>query len=272
MEITSTGCRPRAALWPRWAGAALFASVLGCQPLVAAPQTAAERAAARAVVSERAADVVVVLATIKVRLNVSGREQTSDQTAQTNATILDPSGLAVMSLQQIQPDEAMTRMYSRQVPGGGRVEVTTDIADMRMHLADGRELPAKLVLRDEDLDLAFVRPTDPLTAPLPFVDAVSARPQVLDALTLVRRTGEPTAWAPAAAFATVELVIDKPRTYYQVVILGGGGPGCPLFDAAGHFVGVLVMRDTGTRGAGALGVLPADDIRDVAKQAPPKLP
>ena len=39
-------------------------------------------------------------------------------------------------------------------------------------------------------------------------------------------------------------------------------------DGAGRFVGVLVMRDTGTRGAGALAVLPADDIRDVAKQAP----
>jgi hypothetical protein len=270
MEMTVAECRARVAARLRVAGMVGLATVIACQAAIAAPQTAEDRAAARAVVSARAVDVVVVLATIKVRLNVSGREQTSDQTAQTNATILDASGLAVMSLQQIQPDEAMTRMYSRQVPGGGRVEVTTDIADMRMHLADGRELPAKLVLRDEDLDLAFVRPTEPLSAPLPFVDATSARPQLLDALTLVRRTGEPTAWAPAAAFATVELVIDKPRTYYQVVILGGGGPGCPLFDAAGHFVGVLVMRDTGTRGAGALGVLPADDIREVAKQAPPK--
>jgi S1-C subfamily serine protease len=247
-----------------------FAALVGDRAAIAAPQTADERAAARAIVARRADDVVVVLATIKVRLNVSGREQTSDQATQTNATILDPSGLAVMSLQQIQPDEAMTRLYSRQVPSGGHVEVSTDIADMRMHLADGRELAAKLVLRDEDLDLAFIRPTEPLASPLPFVDAASARPQLLDALTLVRRTGEPTAWAPAAAFATVELVIDKPRTYYQVVILGGGGPGCPLFDAAGHFIGVLVMRDTGTRGTGALGVLPADDIRDVAKQAPPK--
>jgi hypothetical protein len=253
--------------WARAAGVALAAAMLlGARPVAA--QTAEDRAAARAVVGKHADNVVIVLATIKVRLNVGGREQTADQAAQTNATILDASGLAVMSLQQIQPDEAMTRMYSRQVPGGAHVEVTTDIADMRMHLADGRELPAKLVLRDEDLDLAFVRPTDPPSLPLPFVDGPTGRPQLLDALTLIRRTGETTGWAPAAAFATVEMVIDKPRTYYQVVILGGGGPGCPVFDGTGRFVGVLVMRDTGTRGAGALAVLPADDIRDVAKQAP----
>lgn len=268
MEMTSPTLRVRS---PRlYSVLAIFAGISLVASHPASAQTAEERAAARSVVAKRADDVVVVLATINVRVNIGGQERTSDQTTQANATLLDSTGLAVMSLQQIQPDEAMSRIYSRQVPGSAHVEVTTDIADMRMHLGDGRELPAKLVLRDEDLDLAFVRPTEPLSAPLPFVDAASARPQMLDALTVVRRTGETTAWAPAAAFATVELILDKPRTYYQVVILGGGGPGCPLFDESGHFVGVLVMRDTGTRGAGALAVLPADDIRDVAKQAPPK--
>src|ERR1700683_2969891 len=133
MEMTVAGCRQRAAPFLRLAGVTGFAIVFACQAAMAAPQTAEERAAARLVVTQRAAAVVVVLATIKVRLNVSGREQTSDQAAQTNATILDPSGVAVMSLQQIQPDEAMTRMYSRQVPNGGHVEGTTEIAGIRVH-------------------------------------------------------------------------------------------------------------------------------------------
>jgi S1-C subfamily serine protease len=231
-------------------------------------QSVEERAAARAVVAKRADAVVVVLATFKLRINVGGREQATDQAAQTNGTILDASGLTVFSLQQIQPDEAMTRMYSRQMQAGSKIEVTSEPSDIRMHLADGRELAAKLVLRDEDLDLAFIRPTEPLTAPLAFVDAPTGKPAMLDTLTLVRRTNEATGWIAASSFANVEYIIDKPRTYYQVAIIGGGGAGSPLFDLAGRFVGVLLMRDTGTRGATVPGVLPADDIRLVAKQAP----
>ena len=53
------------------------------------------------------------------------------------------------------------------------------------------------------------------------------------------------------------------------VCVGAAGLGSPLFDTSGRFVGVIVMRNTGQRGAAPLsGVLPADDIREVAKQAP----
>jgi S1-C subfamily serine protease len=229
-------------------------------------QSADERAASRAVVAKRSDAVVVVLATVKLRINVAGREQSQDQAVQTNGTILDASGLTVFSLAQIQPDETLTRMYSRQMPSGsGKIEVTSEPSDIKMHLGDGRELSAKLVLRDTDLDLAFIRPTEPLTSSLTYVDAPSGKASLLDTLTVVRRTNESSGWLTGASFANVELVIDKPRTYYQVA--GAGTPGAPFFDMAGRFVGILLMRDTATR---ASAVLPADDIREVAKQAPIK--
>jgi hypothetical protein len=67
----------------------------------------------------------------------------------------------------------------------------------------------------------------------------------------------------------VQLVIDKPRLYYQIAIptVGGNALGAPVFDAAGRFVGVVVMRSTGSRSAAVTAVLPAEEIRDIAKQA-----
>jgi hypothetical protein len=49
--------------------------------------------------------------------------------------------------------------------------------------------------------------------------------------------------------------------------MGGSGLGSPIFDMAGRFLGVILLRDTGMRGTTATGLLPAEDIRDVARQA-----
>lgn len=236
-----------------------------------AAQTADDRAAARNIVKTRGPAVVMVLATVKLHINVGGREQSSDQTAQANATVLDNTGLTVLSLSSLQPDDVLTRTLSQRVAAGTKVDVTSEPSDIRMHVADGRELPARLVLRDEDLDLAFLRPADPPATPLSYVDAPSAAPSLMDLVTIVQRTNEATGWMTAGSFGTVQLIIDKPRTYYQIAIptMGGAGLGSPLFDVAGRFVGVVVMRKTGARGALTPGVLSAADIRDVAKQAPP---
>jgi hypothetical protein len=240
----------------------------GARP--AAAQTVDERATARDVVKKRGDAVIMVLATIKLRINIGGREQSSDQATQANATILDGTGLTVLSLSSLQPDDIMSRTLSQRVGAGTKVDVTSEPSDIRMHLADGRELAARLVLRDEDLDLAFIRPTEAPGTPLTFVDAAGATPAILDPVMLLQRTNEATGWLAAASLGNIQLVIDKPRTYYQVAIptLGGTGLGSPVFDLAGHFVGVVVLRNTGSRGTASPGVLPGADIRDIAKQAP----
>ncbi|MFI5177681.1 MAG: trypsin-like peptidase domain-containing protein [Vicinamibacterales bacterium] len=253
----------------RLAAAVAIGALVAGGPAVGA-QTVDERASARDVVKTRGDAVVMVLATIKLRINIGGREQASDQATQANATVLDGTGLTVLSLSSLQPDDVMTRSLSQRVPSGTKVDVTSEPSDIRMHLADGREVAAKLVLRDEDLDLAFIRPTEAPASPMTSVDAVGAAPAILDPVMLVQRTSEATGWQTAASLGSVQLVIDKPRTYYQVAIptMGGNGLGAPVFDLAGHFVGVVVLRNTGSRGTAAPGVLPGVDIRDIAKQAP----
>ena len=234
---------------------------------LAVAQSADERAAARGVVKKNGDAVVMVLATLKIRANVGGQEQTIDQQAQANGTILDASGLAVLSLSTLQPDDMMARSLSNRVQAGTRVDVTSEPSGIRMHLSDGREIPAKLILRDQDLDLAFIRPVDPPSPPIAFIDAPAAKVSLMDLLLIVQRTSETTGWLTTASFATVELVIDKPRVYYQVASGVRSALGSPIFDTAGKFVGVMLVRNTGARASGAPAVLPADDIRDVAKQA-----
>jgi len=248
--------------------AVALAAALAAGSTFAGAQSADERAAAREVASKRGDAVVMILATVKLQLNVGGREQSQDRPVQTNATVLDGTGLAVTSLSQLQPDDMLMRTFSAQMPPGTSVSVTSEPSDVKMHLADGREIPARIVLRDADLDLAFLKPSDPLTSPIPAIDGPTGRLVLMDPLLVLQRTNEATGWKMAASLGQVQLILDKPRTYYQVAIatLGSNGLGSPLFDTKGGFVGVFVMRSTGPRTPGTLGVLAADDIRDIAKQ------
>lgn len=232
-------------------------------------QSAEERAIARDVVKKKSDAVVVVTATLKIRANVGGQEQVIDQQAQANGTILDPTGLTVLSLSTLQPDAMMARSLSARMRPDTRVDVSSAPSDIRMHLSGGREIPARLVLRDQDLDLAFLKPTEPLAAPITWIDAPSSKAALLDLLFVIQRTTESNGWATAAAFATVQLVVDKPRLYYQIAMspTGGSALGSPVFDSAGRFVGLIVTRNSGSRGPTLTGVLPAEDIREVAGQA-----
>jgi len=253
----------------RAAGLAFVLLIAGAAISAAPAQTPDERAAAREVIKKKGDAVVMVTATLKIRANVAGTEQTTDQQAQGNGTVLDSTGLTVLSLSTLQPDDMMARSLSFRVQPGTRVDVSSEPSGIRMHLGDGRDVPARLVLRDQDLDLAFVKPTEPLSPPVSALDMPAARASILDLLFVIQRTSETSGWSTAASFGIVQLVIDKPRLYYQIAMptIGGSALGSPVFDASGRFVGVVVTRRTGSRTPAATAVLPAEEIRDVARQA-----
>jgi S1-C subfamily serine protease len=243
------------------------------------------RQAARDVVKKWQEAVVNVRVVLKMRMSMGGREmQASDDPVDTVGTVIDPSGLTVLSLGSLNPGAMMSKLMGS---GGGNgqpaVEITTEPTDVKIRLSNGRELAAKIVLRDEDLDLAFLRPTTRPETPLVALDLTdAAKPALLDQVLVLSRLGRVGGWTAGAALYDVGAIIEKPRTFY-VLAGASSGMGTPAFLTNGRVVGLLTMRQIeagrasmasmmgGSESMGLLGViLPAADVLEIAKQAPEK--
>jgi hypothetical protein len=265
----------------RLAAASIVAIVL---TLVPARAQTDQRAAAREVAKKWQAAIVNVRVVLKTRTSMAGRElQSSDETVEGIGTVIDPSGLLVMSLGVLNPGAMMTKMMGAMGGGGGgdqKMEITSEPTDLKMRLPDGRDVPAKIVLRDEDLDLAFIRPVSKLDKPLVAVNlADAATPAILDQVVVLSRLGRVGGWAAGAALHDIGAVIERPRTFF---VLGtpAASIGVPAFLPNGRIVGLLTLRQIdagrmgmmsmmgGTESLGLLPViLPAADVLEISKQA-----
>jgi S1-C subfamily serine protease len=244
------------------------------------------RAAAREVVQKWQTALVNVRVVLKMRMSMAGREmQASDDSIDAVGTVIDPSGLTVLSLGALNPGALMSKIMGSGGGGNGEpaVEITSEPTDVKIRLADGQELPARIVLRDEDLDLAFLRPTKKPEKPLVAIDLKdAASPALLDQVLVLTRLGRVGGWTAGASLHDISAIIQKPRTFF---VLGGNvsGMGTPAFTTNGRVVGLLTLRQIdagrpgmasmmgGAEGMGMLGViLPAADVLEIARQATDK--
>ena len=262
--------------------------ILALGVLLLSLPTAAQdhRVAARDVVKKWQAAIVNVRIVLKMRMSMGGREmQASDDPVDSVGTVIDPSGLTVLSLGALNPGALMSRIMGSQGSSSGEpaVEITSEPTDVKIRLSDGQELPARIVLRDEDLDLAFLRPTKKPEKPLVAIDLTqSARPALLDQVLVLTRLGRVGGWTAGASLHDIGAIIEKPRTFY---VLAGStsSMGTPAFLTNGKVVGLLTLRQIeagrasmasvvgSSEGFGMLPViLPAIDVLEIAKQAPEK--
>jgi S1-C subfamily serine protease len=259
---------------------------LGCLATVGTGVSAQDdRASAREIVKRWQSAIVNVRVVLKMRVSVGGREmQSMDESVETVGTVIDPSGLTVLSLGSLNPGSMMNKMMGSGGSGQDRMEIGSEPTDVKLRLPDGRELGARIVLRDEDLDLAFLRPIAKPEKPLVAINlADEGKPSLLDPVVILSRLGRVGGWTPAASLQTIGAIIEKPRTFYVIENGGTGGMGTPAFTSAGKVVGLLTMRSVqagrpgmfsmmgGTESLGLLPViLPAADVREIAQQAPDK--
>ncbi len=191
------------------------------------------------------------------------------------AAVIDPSGLVVTSLTNFNPQWMMKKIRIRSQT----LELDCQVQEVKYRLSDGTELPARIVLKDEDLDLAFLAPQKPLDEPtrsklavIPLADAAS-RVEALDPTVLLGRADEDLNFAPLLNIGRIEAVLSQPRTCY---VNDEGVFGTPVFDRQGKLLGIVcrcVKGENADEGMIRLQttathlVLPAADVARLVPQA-----
>lgn len=233
----------------------------------------------RAILDKNKSSVVTVRIVIKMQMSMSNfpsREE--EMKSEATGTIIDPSGLTILSLNETDP----SGMFEDMMAGRDGFEVKSTIGELKILQDDGTEIAAQVVLRDRDLDLAFIRPIEAPKDPLPAIDLSKATtPALLDPIITVNRLGRVANREYAVSLERINSIVSRPRTFFVM----GNDPsqtalGCPAFSVDGNVIGLCVLRTVRGRESGGMGmfgggdnnmmaiIVPAADVLEVAKQAP----
>lgn len=231
--------------------------------------------------------VITVQLVIKTKMNIpgfGGGDNARESREEATGTVIDPTGLTVVALSNVDPMGMLQNMMGGFGGDDGdsmKMKMESEVADVKLLGQDGTEIPAEIVLRDKDLDLAFLRPKTAPTAPMKAIDLSSTGTvDVLDEVIAINRLGKVAGRAYAVALERICAIVRKPRLFY---VPGGSATstslGCPAFTADGKVVGIFVMRSLksggegasmfNSQGAGMTAILlPAEEVRKIAAQVP----
>lgn len=243
--------------------------VLSLAPLSLKGLPENEAKAGRDVMKRFADSVVGVEMVVTVKVNVGDRAMPPrENKVEVNGTVLTASGLTVTSLAAIDPRTQFEAMRATMGANGQRMEVSdTDYKEVKLRLADGSEVPAKVVLKDGDLDLAFIAPDAEASGPKRVFSPVNLDDAIegvqLNTYISVSRAPKGLQRVPLVRLPLINGIVEKPRRLY---LLSEQQLGCPVFDQQGHVLGISVQNLNGGRSNG-LVVIPAADVAEIAKQA-----
>lgn len=256
----------------------LFAALF----LVSPARADAPAETARALIARHADAVVTLRLVVKERFSMPGFSgEESESVLETTGTVIQPDGLIVTALSATDPSHIYGQ-FSGIFGEDDGVKMETEVARIAILGDEATEVPAAIVLRDRDLDLAFIRPIAPRETPWPHIPLdAGAEAAQFDPVFAAHRMGKVANRLCTAAFARVLAVLRKPRTLYVLgdwIALGG-----PAFGEAGAALGIVAMRTLAAGGAPsgsgfgammqddgnmAVVIVPAAQVLESAGQAP----
>jgi len=211
--------------------------------------------------------------TIRLVLKLKSGGQEHEQKMEAPGVVIDPAGLTVASASSIDPSGAFRRMVDAQRQ---RLSIESEVKEPVILLEDGTELEAAVVLKDTDLDLAFIRPRDPGLK----LAAVSLKPRsgtvpLLTRIYVLGRLSKLANRALSVATGEVRAYVRGPAPYYVTDGESSSFVGSLAYTGDGAPLGLFVKRFATTidtsAGRGSDSVMtvlrPVDKLLELADQA-----
>lgn len=251
--------------------------------LVAAGAGAEElRDTGRRLAKELGAAIVNVQIVLSQQSSFGGNNSENEVKMETSGTVINPDGLTIVPLSAVDPSQVLKRMMSGDM--GNQMSLNSRVKDIKLIVNKRKEIPATVVLRDEDLNIAFLRPIKKPAEPFKAIDIkTTAEPRLLDEVMVLARMGRVADREISVMTGEIQCLITKPRKFFVPSSeLASGGLGVPIFDKNARFIGIVLMRTSpggmedsagsmlgmGGQGGVLVVILPAKNIQDEAAQAP----
>ena len=245
----------------------LFSLAVLSSPSLYADDAAKEMA--RKLQSDLDESIVTVKVVVDVEVVVGGSaNQSQEQKIEAPGTVILANGMTVLSNSTIDISTQVEQQLRRQARGR-EVNVKTTFKEVNLLLPDGTEIPSKVVLKDEDLDLAFVLPVaEEVEAegveftPVTFPEETPST-QLLDSIIILNRLGQDLDRELSVYVTKIEALIKKPRKF---IVTHNSSTGTPAFLENGEPLGLYVRRIVNGRAASSV-VLPAKEVARLTIEA-----
>lgn len=223
---------------------ALLLGSLAVSAFAAAPPSSSRAASPHVALTAEAPALVSVRFVLKVA--TSGAERELD--GETTCIVIGVDGLLLCSNNEMGGYvQLLTQMMNR----GPMPAVVATPKELRVLLGnDSKGLPAKVIARDSDRDLAWLR-LDAVPAGLELhpIDLENQREAVLgEPLYRLRRLDRFFGSVPLVESGVVGALADHPRKLLIAADLDGGYLGMPIFGGDGKLLGLTVVQMPGEEG------------------------
>lgn len=213
------------------------------------------------------------MAIVNIKIVISMQDG-SDHPLEASGTVISADGLTVVPLNAVDP-MSMARRVRGDTEGRG---ANTRVKDIKLVLDKRTEVPATVVLRDDDLNVALLRPLTKPTKPMKYIDmAKTADASLLEEVFVLARMGRVADREIGAMTGEIQSIVSKPRKFYiPSAELASGGTGVPIFDAESKVIGIVLVRinagEVASNSDMVVIILPARDVKELADQAPAEAP